>query len=295
MSIPSAPSNLKKLNTQVFLSEPTGEDTSASADGLKGVCAPGLIILFGWMNAKLPHVQKYADVLRGIYPASTIVVVMVDSNFYWLSEKTKESTLAPVLATLNREKENGNLDKGILLYVMSNGGGFQLAILQKMLTKSPLNAPQQPPIAMLLDSLPGDDGFESAMNGSRPSQPILRILSTPIIILMYGVFHLLNMLAGNLPIFTGLRIAVHEPAGLPNLSEVASSDLKAAPRLYIYSETDRITMAKNVKRHIDEARGKGYDVTVERYEKSPHVAHARTDPERYWTAFRGKGFGSSFY
>ncbi|CAA7262220.1 unnamed protein product [Cyclocybe aegerita] len=272
-SIPSAPSNLKKLNAQVYLSEPTGEDASASADGSEGVSAPGLIILFGWMNAKLAHVQKYADILRGIYSTSTIAVVMVDSNFYWLSEKTKESTLAPVLTTLNREKENGNLNKGILLYVMSNA-------------RHPLNAPQQPPIAMLLDSLPGDDGFESAMNGSRPDQPILRIISTPIVILIYGVFHLINMLAGNLPIFTSLRIAVHEPAGLPNLSESKSSDVKPAPRLYIYSETDRITLAKNVKRHIDEAAGKGYDVTVERFEKSPHVAHARTDPERYWTAVR---------
>ena len=37
-----------------------------------------------------------------------------------------------------------------------------------------------------------------------------------------------------------------------------------------------------VEEHAEEARKAGLDVRMERFEGSPHVAHARTDLERYW-------------
>ena len=37
-----------------------------------------------------------------------------------------------------------------------------------------------------------------------------------------------------------------------------------------------------VEEHAEEARKAGLDVRMERFEGSPHVAHARTGPERYW-------------
>ena len=37
-----------------------------------------------------------------------------------------------------------------------------------------------------------------------------------------------------------------------------------------------------VEEHAEEARKAGLDVRMERFGGSPHVAHARTDPVRYW-------------
>ena len=41
-----------------------------------------------------------------------------------------------------------------------------------------------------------------------------------------------------------------------------------------------------VEEHTEEARKAGLDARMERFEGSPHVAHARSDPERYWSAVK---------
>lgn len=57
---------------------------------------------------------------------------------------------------------------------------------------------------------------------------------------------------------------------------------------YLYSPVDELIPPEDVERHAAEARSRAgiRDVRLERFEKSPHVAHARTDPERYWGAIR---------
>ena len=59
---------------------------------------------------------------------------------------------------------------------------------------------------------------------------------------------------------------------------------KEAKRLYIYSKTDALIPYKDVESHIEDTRRAGLDSTAERFEESPHVAHMRTDGDRYaWT------------
>ena len=58
------------------------------------------------------------------------------------------------------------------------------------------------------------------------------------------------------------------------------------PRLYLYSQADEMVPWTEVEEHAEEARKAGLDVRMERFEGSPHVAHARTDPERYWGAVK---------
>jgi len=41
---------------------------------------------------------------------------------------------------------------------------------------------------------------------------------------------------------------------------------------------------KDVEKHGLEAREKGVEVRMERFEKSSHVGHARVEGERYWNA-----------
>ncbi|KIY43048.1 hypothetical protein FISHEDRAFT_78895 [Fistulina hepatica ATCC 64428] len=45
-----------------------------------------------------------------------------------------------------------------------------------------------------------------------------------------------------------------------------------------------MTLAKNVERHIQDVKSRGFNVDVESLISSKHVTHARTDPERYWGA-----------
>jgi Eukaryotic protein of unknown function (DUF829) len=41
---------------------------------------------------------------------------------------------------------------------------------------------------------------------------------------------------------------------------------------------------QQVKAHAEASRDLGINVRTEVFEASPHVAHARTDPAKYWAA-----------
>ena len=55
---------------------------------------------------------------------------------------------------------------------------------------------------------------------------------------------------------------------------------KTTPRLYIYSKTDELMPHTHVEEHIAQTKRDGFKVETDRFDKSPHVAHARTDPAR---------------
>lgn len=57
-----------------------------------------------------------------------------------------------------------------------------------------------------------------------------------------------------------------------------------SPRLYMYSEQDEMVRWGDVEDHAAEGARHGLRVRLERFADSPHVAHARTDPARYWGA-----------
>lgn len=166
-----------------------------------------------------------------------------------------------------------------------------------MLSKTPIprnaSLTHQIPTALVLDSTPGANGLESALAGMTPSNPLLYLLAAPPVALLYGLFHLINALGGNYPVFDELRYTLNNKPDLlpPFTSSVPGTDSDAAlekttPRLYIYSKTDKATLARHVDRHVEEAVGMGFDTEVVKLQKSPHVTHARTDPERYWAAVK---------
>ena len=59
---------------------------------------------------------------------------------------------------------------------------------------------------------------------------------------------------------------------------------RAVPRLYLYSRADSMVGVEEVEEHAEIARGKGWDVTKVRFEKSAHCSHVREDEGRYWGA-----------
>ncbi|KAF8903473.1 hypothetical protein CPB84DRAFT_1961150 [Gymnopilus junonius] len=282
MSEPS--SKLLKLNSQIYVSEPQSAPPNHNG-GNTSSSDPAVVIIFSWIDARLSHVQKYADSLRSTFPTSTIVVVMVTAAFYVSMEKSREKILSPVVDILRREQDNVNISRGVLLFVMSNGGGFQLMTLRKLLLRGSTHVPaSQSPIALVYDSTPGDNGLESAILSNAPSNPLIRLLVVPLIVLAYGVLYAADFLAGNRPLFEELRSTYLEADILPSIS--SPTNAKAPPRLYVYSKKDKMTLSKHVESHIKEAKLLGLDVTVEVFENTPHVAHARQDPDRYWGAVK---------
>lgn len=58
-------------------------------------------------------------------------------------------------------------------------------------------------------------------------------------------------------------------------------------RAYIYSEADKFVDHRAVEEHADNAEKVGYLVVRrDKFPDSQHVAHARSDPERYWSVVK---------
>ena len=167
-----------------------------------------------------------------------------------------------------------------------SGGGFQLVVLHKVLVKMLLQdtPPSLPPTALVLDSVPGERNLDTMIMLLAPINAVLRLLAISLIALLYLTLSLSNMIMGQESIFDELRAVLHAPDVLPALTSAAS------PRLYLYSSADKLVLAPWVETHIEEARALKLDIDAEKF-TSPHVAHARSDPERYWGAIHRLGSG----
>lgn len=158
--------------------------------------------------------------------------------------------------------------------------------LRKVLAKLPAtpngSSVKATPVALILDSVPGDDGLSSSISSMALANPILHLLSIAPIAFIYAIYSAVNSLGGHPPIFDELRSTLNAPILLPSVQDSRSP--AAVPRLYIYSDSDKIIAASKVVAHLEVAVSKGYDVTVEKFQNTAHVSHARSDPDRYWSA-----------
>ncbi|OBZ76381.1 Transmembrane protein 53 [Grifola frondosa] len=248
---------------------------------------PSVILLFGWLGAQLPHLLKYVDSLRAVFSTSTIVVIKSSTSYYITSQTQLESLLEPVVDIIRHE--NGvSPSRGVLIHVLSNSGGFHFVTLRNALKKMSISDNDSrtlsfPSTALILDSVPGDNLLKSTISSLVPSKPILRLFAVPPMAMLYAAFLVAHcFIGGNPHIFRELRTTLNSPNLLPSVTH--PTDVKATPRLYVYSTADEVTSARKVAKHAEEGRAKGFDVAVEKYATSPHVSHARNDPERYWGA-----------
>ncbi|KAI0258266.1 hypothetical protein BC834DRAFT_975331 [Gloeopeniophorella convolvens] len=250
--------------------------------------SPSIILLFGWMGARFYHVTEYADALHELFPSSTIVIIGSWAEFVWRSQSHLNASLIPVVELLQTEKNQGSRFRGALVHIISNGGGWQFMTLRKILTKFQPStpAPGRAPTALILDSVPDDKGLKSSLRAVSPVNPILRVLVFPFLLALYVSIYIYNRLTGRPPLFAELRTALLQPDILP---AVVSG---AAPRLYVYSQSDPLVFAARVEQHIAGAAQLGLDVAVEEFEGTGHAAHMHSDPERYWSAVHSMWMGA---
>ena len=150
-----------------------------------------------------------------------------------------------------------------------------------MADRSAPYASAPPPSAVILDSCPGEGGLEVTRRAfaNAVRNPILRRLISAFITFFYIYIVLAYQIFGKKSRILKMRTTLNKYVLLLWFS-------KRTPRLYLYSQADEMVPWTEVEAHAEEARKAGLDVRMERFEGSPHVAHARTDPERYWGAVK---------
>lgn len=194
--------------------------------------------------------------------------------------------------------------RGVLVHVMSNGksfvplrrcldlclliclvgGGIQFLTLSRVLgkrTKTLGTSTITGPVALILDSLPEGNGLRCMINvyTQQSRNRLTKYASIPLIAFFYSLFYV----SYGGPVMQDVRRQLNAPNVLPGFTD-REMQPDATPRLYVFSKTDRLTPTTEVLSHIREAKRLGLDVRTEVFENSPHVSHARVDPDRYWSA-----------
>ena len=190
------------------------------------------------------------------------------------TRQSYKDKLKPALRVI-REAAIAREDPKILLHLYSNGGANHAASLAYFYHQQ-FNAPL-PITGMVLDSAPGVATYRrsiAAMAVGLPRFILLRLLGYIIIHIMCAAMWVTHHIFKRENIISQIRRQLVDPTLFPI----------AAPRVYIYSKTDKMVGWKDVEYNAQLAKDAGYQVQTERYENTEHVGHLRKDPQRYWDA-----------
>ncbi|KAG0658291.1 hypothetical protein C6P46_005842 [Rhodotorula mucilaginosa] len=282
----AARSTMKRISTAVYLSEPAATTAPPGTVSAKGTTqGPGVVLLCAWMGAQLKHAVKYVDAYRKLYPNTTVVLVRSNPIDFFRRARFVEA-IQPA-ADLLRARVNGlaGPKSDLLVHTLSNGGCLTLQELNEQLLRRPGAATGVattrgiPARAFIFDSCPGLSTLKSTIRAFSAGirNPVVKYPAVAAITLMYGVLRLWSMIRRQPGTLARISAYLNSPSSLPPV-----------PRLYLYSPIDELIPPEDVERHAAQAKTEAgvTDIRMEKFENSPHVAHARTDPERYWSAVK---------
>lgn len=287
---------MKRISTAVYLSEPaatgTGAASSSSTVSAKGGTTtqgqgPGVVLLCAWMGAQLKHAEKYVDAYRKLYPNTTVVLVRSNPIDFFRRARFVEA-IQPA-ADLLRARVNGmkaGPKSHLLVHTLSNGGCLTLQELNEQLLRrgtatgvATTTRGGIPARAFIFDSCPGLSTLKSTIRAFSAGirNPVVKYPAVAAITLMYGALRLWSIIRQQPGTLARISAYLNSPTSLPPV-----------PRLYLYSPIDELIPPEDVERHAAQAKVQAgvTDIRMEKFENSPHVAHARTDPERYWSAVK---------
>lgn len=274
-------SSFERVSKIVYLYRPsTGRNPSGSSS------SPKLILVGGWMDAREPHLAKYTAKLQALYPDSPIVLVR--SFVYHFTGGRFPAEIRPAVPLVRSIlAESGGFDRGeggggsaaMLVHLFSNGGSTMLRLLYDLYRESAAKGEPAgfPPHVTVFDSAPGRWQWTRSVTAFS-----LAVAQSNLIIRA-----LVKALAHCLSAFYWLFTVPWGRAGFLERTWLAHNDktINGAEnrRVYIYGREDRLVDYRDVQEHAAQARQRGYEVALEEFEGTAHVAHARGDEQRYWT------------
>jgi len=269
----------QKLSSQVYVRQ----GDSGSPDSSH----PTTIIIYGWGDARPKHVVKYVDGYHRLYPHACIVLIFspILKTLYQTLE-SRSRTMIPVIQAvypdvLDTKIEKSRELKRVLLHVMSNTGGMNCAATMNAYHK--LTGGHVFPHDMLVcDSTPGSTAFlpnvgpwsRAMALGASSWLPWPFFVTQALAAIFLGCLHGFGWLIGATSAAEWSTNAVNDP----KMSDTS------AKRLYLYSKEDDIIHWADIEKHAADARQKGWSVSAELFEGTPHVGHMRAHPEQYWNA-----------
>ncbi|KLT43712.1 hypothetical protein CC85DRAFT_284223 [Cutaneotrichosporon oleaginosum] len=256
------------------------------------------------MGAQPPHMDKYIEPYRRLFPSSPILVLRSEAGD-WLNPWKKPSMDAAAtvvqslydaseLAPASASVPHSPTDPDLVIHVWSNGGSASLARLRQSLAKQ---RAALPPYTLVLDSTPGQFSYRGTFSAfSLVAPKKWAWLLRPLLHGFVAWFWLLTYVRARLDFRRRAEVGEAQAKGKSKLfgplallaasHNTAAVRAREARRTYIYSREDALIPYTDVEEHGADARGKGFNVRMEEFKGTAHVAHARTEPERYWEIVR---------
>lgn len=281
---------MQKLSPILFLySPPPPSENGATqrSDSSLGATAPKVVLIIGWMEARDVHLAKYVRQYQALFPTTAILLLkssLLAVNVDSVGNRQAKEIAESLRAVMERDNDRQDLGRPeLLVHVFSGGGSCMLHHLYSAYgegtTAATGTAQQKFPLHMtVFDSSPTVFYYTPTVNAvlmGIPPQRWIRLLLLPAVHLLVmawwlriRVFHLSDVLA------------VHSSSHNDKAKNQETS------RVYMYSDSDDIVPSSFVETHALEAEAKGFRPRREKFHGSSHVAHARKDPDRYWSAVR---------
>ncbi|KAK0203742.1 hypothetical protein DFS33DRAFT_827786 [Desarmillaria ectypa] len=278
-----------KLGTDVYLRK-------SNEEGAHDKRSPNIILVCGWMGAQLRHIHKYTKVYEQLFPGASQILIRNRPSFFWSTENSRRKVIAPAVEALEAlgmtSPQSPSLVMNpssaepprILVHSFSNGGAYSLITLGKiMASRGSFSSLEsfRPPCAIVLDSSPGGSGLSNAIHAFTTliKNPIMRTAAKVLVCLLYVYGFFVGPFIGRRTALQKVRDGLYNPRVLPWVDE-------RTPRLYVYSKADDMVPWDQIQQHAERTESLGWDVRTEVFEDSPHVAHAKTHPKRYWDAVK---------
>ncbi|GAP89383.1 putative indole-diterpene biosynthesis protein [Rosellinia necatrix] len=284
---------MQALSPRVYLLRPSRENVTREHSAED----PALIIILGWMNAADGPLAKYARQHQALFPTSAILLItctFAGMTIPWLGLREARIAATTARAILEQDEEaqksRPNSDAAasqprLLIHAFSNAGSTMLYHLYAAYAATATSSSSSPsstgvkgatvlPLhTTIFDSTPAAFTYQTLVRGILDGAPsAMRFAIVPIAYLYVALIWV---------VVTVLRVPDH----IGDLAPRAHNDparVREACRVYIYGPADRITPAKGVELHANEAEARGFRVRREVFDGSGHVAHARKHADRYW-------------
>ncbi|UZP38350.1 hypothetical protein NXS19_006166 [Fusarium pseudograminearum] len=265
-------SYMEKLSDEVFIYRPSFGDSATS-----GPMPPRLVIVASWTNALDAHIAKYVDKHKRLYPAAQILLVKsFDRNLF--DPKALARVVKPMVPVIRAAvpADGSTSDPSILIHLFSNGGSSSISALydEYSISAHGDEDPYLPPHVMIFDSAPGAQRASTTYAFFVVGFSKLQLFLLSPLIYIFSSFW---QLSRNLGITRDWLLYWGKTH-----NEVEGKKERELRRSYIYSDKDDLVLPADVEMQASQAVELGFNVRMEKFNGSKHVAHARHDDERYW-------------
>ncbi|KAK4183775.1 hypothetical protein QBC35DRAFT_507305 [Podospora australis] len=280
-----------RLSPQVFVQESPSPPPANSTD-------PTTIIIYGWGDALPKHLTKYVAGYRTLFPSARIILIFSPIlKALYQTLDARAATMVPVIEAIygcpitspnfaSRVDEISKKEK-ILLQVMSNTGGMNCAATFYAFSRA-TSGKIFPHTLMICDSTPGSTAFLPNIAPWSRAMALGAVSPKSLPAKIPGLFTTVQCLAA---LFLGSLHGLGWILGATSAAEYSTAVVNDptlsdanAKKLYLYSKEDDIIYYQDIERHAADARTKGWDVTLEKFEGTPHVGHMKAHPQQYWDA-----------